>query len=122
MKRKRDGQTWLSRELPVTAADRFADLAHDIQTAPPGVSTLVRTGTHFPAESITTKWGCTVITGTSPYEKPAYHLPLSIETTLENLRSEALAFSSSEISAFPTSVYPFISTSHPTVPPGICIE
>ena len=44
-KRKRDGQTWLSRELPVTAADRFADLAHDIQTAPPGVSTLVRTET-----------------------------------------------------------------------------
>lgn len=45
MKRKRDGQTWLFRELPVTAADRFADLAHDVQTAPPGVSTLVRTET-----------------------------------------------------------------------------
>lgn len=45
MKKKRDGHTWLSGEMPVNASDRLADLAHDIQTAPPGVSPLMRTET-----------------------------------------------------------------------------
>lgn len=45
MKRKRNGQTLFSHQLIVTGAERLADLTHGLQTASPGVSTLVETET-----------------------------------------------------------------------------